>query len=299
MAEIEANNGTGLDVNYYHYLTQLLSYGDNANGYFTGSGLPQKFMSESGNILPIYQALTEWPDEWFDDNGFSANATVQIIKDMFTAAENGYYSAFVANIHHVRYDNIGGDITHDWANQIWEYAQNNGIPIWSAEMLLDFTTARNAAQFTDLNWNGTTLSYDFVAPISGQKLTQMVPARVGSSDLISINFAGAPVSFTTDTIKGVDYAFFTTQSSGGSVVVSYGEDIIAPNISNLQATNITDTSATISWNTDEPATSRVDYGFAVDSLNSSQQSAAFSTSHSLSLTGLKSRHCILLQGFIY
>ncbi len=67
---------------------------------------------------------------------------------------------------------------------------------------------------------------------------------------------------------------------------SYGEDIIAPIISNLQVTNITDTSATISWNTDEPATSRVDYGFAVDNLNYSQQSAAFSTSHSLSLTGL-------------
>ncbi len=79
-------------------------------------------------------------------------------------------------------------------------------------MLLDFTTARDAAKFNNLNWNGTTLSYDFVAPIIGQKLTQMVPARVGSSDLISINFAGDPVSFTTDTIKGVDYAFFTTQS---------------------------------------------------------------------------------------
>ncbi len=124
MAEIEANNNTGLDVNYYHYLPQLLGYGDNANGYFTGSGLPQKFMSESGNILPIYQALTEWPDEWFDDKGFSANQTAQIIEDMFTAANNGYYSAFVANIHHVRYDNTGGDITYDWANQIWNYARD-------------------------------------------------------------------------------------------------------------------------------------------------------------------------------
>ena len=52
MAAIEANNGTGLDVNYYHYLPQLLSYGDNANGYFTGSGLPQKFMSEVAIFYP-------------------------------------------------------------------------------------------------------------------------------------------------------------------------------------------------------------------------------------------------------
>ena len=52
---------------------------------------------------------------------------------MFTAAENGYYSAFVANIHHVRYDNTGGDITYTWANQIWSYAQHTDSALVSRD----------------------------------------------------------------------------------------------------------------------------------------------------------------------
>ena len=91
-------------------------------------------------------------------------------------------------------------------------------------MLLDFTEARNAAKFNNLNWNGTTLSFDYLAPISGQDLTLMVPARVGSSDLLSITYDGNSTPYTTETIKGQDYALFTTQSAGGSVVASYGLD---------------------------------------------------------------------------
>ncbi|OGD30762.1 hypothetical protein A2833_00815 [Candidatus Azambacteria bacterium RIFCSPHIGHO2_01_FULL_44_55] len=58
-----------------------------------------------------------------------------------------------------------------------------------------------------------------------------------------------------------------------------------PIISNIQVSNITSTSATITWNTDKPATSQIYYGLttsygAVTNLNST-----LTTSHSVNLTG--------------
>ena len=93
--------------------------------WFTGSGLPQRFSDETGAVLPIYQALTQWPDEWFADNSWTAAETVQIMKDMIAASESGYYSAFVNNVHPVRY-NGGDDITNAWANALWAYAEAKG-----------------------------------------------------------------------------------------------------------------------------------------------------------------------------
>jgi len=221
MAAIEADYGTGLDTNYYHYLPDLLPYGENANGYFTGSGLPQRFMDEEGNLLPIYQAATPWADEWFADNGWTAEETVQIVQDMFSAAESGYYSAFVANVHHVRY--YGADpITYDWANAVWAHARDNGIPLWSAEMLLDFLEARNGSAFNNIRWNGVALSFVFQTPAGGQDLTLMVPGEAGGNDLLSITLDGSPIPYGTETIKGRPYALFTTQASQARVIARYG-----------------------------------------------------------------------------
>ncbi|MGH3441458.1 MAG: fibronectin type III domain-containing protein [Nitriliruptorales bacterium] len=62
------------------------------------------------------------------------------------------------------------------------------------------------------------------------------------------------------------------------------EDTTAPVITDVAATPDTD-SAVINWTTDEPATSRVDYG-PTESYGSSGSSNEFVTSHGLTITGL-------------
>lgn len=227
MAKIEEEHGTRLDLNYYHYW-QFSAVGANpqlklptdktkAHGYFTGSGLLQKFCDENGVILPIYQLLTEWPDEFFADNSYSADNAFQIIESMLEAAENGFYSAFVANIHHGRY--AGDDsITGIWAHAMWDYAVTNGIPMWSAEKMLDFVEARRAATLDNITWEGTHLTFDFNTPTMKQDVTLMIPDQ----GLLSVTVDGVPVGFTRETIKGRSYALFTTGSMSSHVVVSYG-----------------------------------------------------------------------------
>jgi hypothetical protein len=284
MAEIEAANGTGMDCNYYH-IPYYLGDPIGANGYFTGSGLPQRFSDENGLLLGIHQALTQWPDEWFANNGISWQQTFDIVTGMLELAENrGYYSAFVNNIHPVRYN--GGDITSDWADALWDYCQANSIPMWTAEMLLDFTEARNNAAFDNITWNGTTLAFDFSTPQSGHALTLMVPAKSGVNVLLSLDVNSSPVAFTTETIKGREYALFNVNTSTAQIAATYGLDTTAPILSNVRVESITDATAIVKWETDEPATSVVNYGTSPGMLTLSETVAGFTTAHSVPLSGL-------------
>ena len=224
-AAIEAAHGTGMDMNYYHYINSG-SPMDNW-GYFTGSGLPQRFIDEPGQMLSIYQAATQWPDEWFADKGLSVQQTVDLITGMFEAAEeNGFYSAFVNNIHQIRY--AGADpITPLWPAIVWQYCQDHDIPSWSGEMLLDFVEARDASQFENITWNidgnsnQGTLEFDFSTPVGGQDLTVMVPMVHEGRGLAQILADGQPVSPIFEEIKGIEYAMFTTQDTALHIQAFY------------------------------------------------------------------------------
>ncbi|MCG2693973.1 fibronectin type III domain-containing protein, partial [Candidatus Parcubacteria bacterium] len=62
-------------------------------------------------------------------------------------------------------------------------------------------------------------------------------------------------------------------------------DITSPIISNIRVLNITGTSATVLWDTNEPATSRVDYGETIN-YGSTLTSSTLVTSHQIQLTSL-------------
>jgi hypothetical protein len=63
-------------------------------------------------------------------------------------------------------------------------------------------------------------------------------------------------------------------------------DTTAPVISNIQASSITDTTAVITWTTDELSDSEVQYGATAGSYPLSRNSTNLVTSHSVTLTGL-------------
>ena len=67
--------------------------------------------------------------------------------------------------------------------------------------------------------------------------------------------------------------------------VGGGGDTSPPVISNINATNITTSSATITWNTDEPSTSHVDYG-TTTSYGNTEGNGFLVTNHSVGLAGL-------------
>ncbi|MCW3136373.1 MAG: carboxypeptidase regulatory-like domain-containing protein [Canidatus Methanoxibalbensis ujae] len=63
--------------------------------------------------------------------------------------------------------------------------------------------------------------------------------------------------------------------------------ITPPIISNIMVTNITQTSATIEWKTDEPSTSLIKYGTSPGSYPYFKEDTSYTTTHSLTLTNLQ------------
>lgn len=80
-------------------------------------------------------------------------------------------------------------------------------------------------------------------------------------------------------------AYDNTFNGSFDVYVSKFHDNTPPVISNIQVTP-GDTGATVTWDTDESATSRVDYGITATYENGPVEDATLVTSHSIVLTGL-------------
>jgi Calx-beta domain/Purple acid Phosphatase, N-terminal domain len=162
-------------------------------------------------------------------------------------------------------------------------AQTRGVPIVSAKQMLDWLDGRNLSTFGSVAWSGSTLSFTVGVGTGANGLRGLVPTASRSGPITGITRDGTAVSFTTQAIKGVDYAMFT--ATAGNYQVQYAVDTTPPAISAVTAVAGT-TSATVSWTTDEPATSVVNYGLTPTSLTSSASAAGFVTGHEVPLTGL-------------
>ncbi len=91
-------------------------------------------------------------------------------------------------------------------------------------------------------------------------------------------YSGSQCDLDQDDIDGISALY---PASGATPA----PDTTAPVISSVTATGITDTSATITWTTDESADSRVDYGVDT-SYGSFGSNGSLLTTHSITLTGL-------------
>ena len=116
---------------------------------------------------------------------------------------------------------------------------------------------------------------------SGTFATIQFEAKAQGTANLSFNYTSNSTTDCNVASSGFD---ILSSVSGASYSISPG-DTTGPVISNVQASNITFNSAVITWTTDEPSTSRVDYGTSV-AYGSYEEDANLVTSHTISLSGL-------------
>ncbi|HET7486305.1 MAG TPA: DUF4082 domain-containing protein [Acidimicrobiales bacterium] len=265
----EANHGIGLDTNYYWWPA---TWAATRPGFMTGSAIPMRFADLDGTPIGVYQAATQMTDE----SNQSYPSTINTLLDAANGSQ-GYYGVFTINMHTDTADSADHDA-------IVSSAKARGVPVVAARQLLTWVQGRDSSSFANLSWSGSSLTFT-VNPGSGANgLQGMVPVTgPAGAQLSGLTRNGSPVATTTQTIKGVQYAFFP--AAAGSYQAAYGPDITPPVISAV-ATGPTSNSAVVTWTTNEASTSRVDYGTNSASLASSATDAAMVTSHSVTLSGL-------------
>ena len=144
----------------------------------------------------------------------------------------------------------------------------------TAPVISSFTASPSAitsGSSSTLSWsvsNASSTSISSIGDVSGLSSKSVFPTSNITYTLTAANPAGSVTASVT-------------------VTVTAPVDTTPPLLSSIQTSNMSTSTAVISWVTDEPATSFVDYGLTT-SYGSTAGNSALSTSHSVTLSGLSS-----------
>ena len=94
------------------------------------------------------------------------------------------------------------------ASTVVNSAKAHNVPVVTAQQMLTWLDGRNSSSFGNLTWVGNTLSFTVTVGAGARNLLAMVPVQSAVGGLINIMRNDTPVTYTTQTIKGVPYAFF-------------------------------------------------------------------------------------------
>jgi glutamine amidotransferase PdxT len=203
-AKVELSHNMRLSLDYYYWPP---TWANGRPGMFTGSGMPMRFADTDGTMIDIYQAVSQLVNE----NGIAYDVDVNTLLDN-ALGSTGYYGMFGT---HDDYR----DVTY--SNTTIASALARNVPIISAKQALTWLDGRNNSYFSNMSWNNNQLSFTIYARSGANNLRGMVPVNAATGTLSSITMNGNPVTYTTQTIKGIQYAFFATALGNNSYIAYY------------------------------------------------------------------------------
>jgi FlgD Ig-like domain len=219
--KVDAELGIRLNTDYYYFNA---SWTNNVPGLFTGSGMPMRFAASDGSIIDVYQAATYGADdatrryrgdvESRDDPNAVVPAIGKALIDGALDPTKGYYGAFTIQVHSDAPEDAPG------RNALIADAMNRHVPIVSERQLLTWLDGRDSSKFTDVSFGADGKLRFTVVPGAGARgLQAMLPIQGSSGALSQLTRNGQPVSYSTQTIKGVAYAILPDAS--GDYVATY------------------------------------------------------------------------------
>ena len=209
--KVEFEHGIRFDTNYYYWPPEWVL---DRPGMFTGSGMPMRFADRTGNTIDVYQAATQMTDE----SGQSYPLNIDTLLDNAVGPQ-GFYGVFTANMHN-------DSVQSDGADAIVASAQAHGVPVVSSLQMLTWLDGRNASSFDALNWTGNTLSFTVNQGSGARNLRAILPAIASSGTLSSVTRGGTPIAFSTQTIKGINYAMFNAVSGSYQAIYGGGPPVV-------------------------------------------------------------------------
>jgi phosphodiesterase/alkaline phosphatase D-like protein len=153
-------------------------------------------------------------------------------------------------------------------------ASPNGGETWAGE-------SERAITWVTVDTDKSTVAIDYSAD-GGETWNPIVSgiADTGSYTwtLPNINTSAAKIRVTATDQGGND--------GSDASDANFAIDSVAPSISSVDASDITQTGASVSWSTNEPATSQVEYGVTAAYGSATSLDSTLKSSHTVSLSGL-------------
>lgn len=233
-ARVQASYGIKMNLDYYHYGPAFRKNDEEwVYGYFTGSGLPMHFVDLEGNILSIYQQLTNLVDEhifkmpWgLGGSNLDLPHALDVSRELLRKSNDIYHEVITGQFHVDPYA-FGGEIAAlvgQWLDGTLDYAAENDIPIWTAASWLDFNERRRETRVNNLEWfpSSKTLHFHVFSQMPEDvNLSILIPANLNSGKLDSVIVDGNQVPFVKRFIGGLDYGWFRVKSGDHNLETIY------------------------------------------------------------------------------
>ncbi|MDW8186143.1 MAG: twin-arginine translocation signal domain-containing protein [Anaerolineae bacterium] len=232
-ARMQAKYGIRMNLDYYLVGPMFRKPdGDWAFGYFTGSGLPMRFVDEQGRLLAIYQQPTQLVDEqligwtWEGAPRFPPARAVEISRELLRGAAKGAWGAIGLQAHIDPFA-IGGEAAiaqAAWLEGVLDAAVAYGLPIWSAHRWLQFVEARAGAIFQDLRWDPIARRLQFlILPGAAQEFEWEIgmPLAFQGLRLARVEVDGRPIVHRERPLRGIAYGWIALPMRPASVVGIY------------------------------------------------------------------------------
>ncbi|GBD10201.1 hypothetical protein HRbin22_02466 [Candidatus Thermoflexus japonica] len=232
-ARWQAKHGIRMNLDYYLVGPMFRKPdGEWAFGYFTGSGLPMRFVDEEGRLLSIYQQPTQLVDEqligwtWEGAPRFPPAKAVEISRALLGRVASGAWGAIGLQAHIDPFA-IGGEaasIQAAWLEGVLDAAVDYGLPIWSAHRWLQFVEARAEAIFQDLRWDPIARQLRFrVAMRASLPLEGEIglPLEFQNLRLARVEVDGQATPYRERPLRGISYGWVTLPIRSVSITGFY------------------------------------------------------------------------------
>ena len=150
-----------------------------------GAALPMRFCHPDGRLVNVYQQHTHAIDDgMFGPQDYSYKLSPPVFSVMleriFTDITTRFHTPYGVCIHPGNWVNF----SEAQGRELLRQANEKGLPIWSFDQWAAFWSARDTWFFTDLDWNGSVLSFNVQGHSPHPDLRILIPQQ----------FAGAPIS---------------------------------------------------------------------------------------------------------
>jgi len=233
-AFVQAGYGVRMNLDYYHVgPTFRRADGSWAFGFFTGSGLPMRFVDADGRLIDLWQQNTHLVDEQVIDMPWEANfvgsspeAAVEIADELIRRATSGAYAALGAQFHFDPFAVPGVWTTGAGAylDGVLASCQSHGAPILAAQQWLAFTRARAATQVDGFQQTTEPGRMRFTVRVEAadKGTTFLVPIKNNELFLIDLQANRKQIPIKGRKVGDTLYAIIVLDSNETMIEMHYG-----------------------------------------------------------------------------